>query len=442
MSWPSPPYPFGTATSPEPMASLDTMFNQVGAMVSIPCTPSGTNAIALTPNVNCPALSSYNDLGSYRFVALGTSTGLVTAQYNGLGFLPVYHADGVTQAGTADVVIGQQYIFTFHSTLNGGLGGFYFEAPSQPNPTLAWFTPGGRLTTQSAVPVNFTSAAPTGTIYYAPYVHPFVPLFNGSAVQMYQFSTPLNDHIGLILNMNGSAIFPSGAVFDIFMILNAGVLTLAALQWTNTTTRAMTLSIFGGFLTNSGATNMLISPAGTPSTVAVAANQATFLGSFYTSANGLVTWQFPGNVTAGIFGLSNYYNTVLFTGFVQDTGSSYTYAGNTVRQAGARTYNQITILQTSSERAMNFSYYGGVVTAAVNGSTAFLGMGFDTITAFVSPMVFQGQSAAIAASRMNALLLVSATGLHVTSANELGDGTNANTFNSSNNNQLGFRSWL
>jgi hypothetical protein len=425
------------------MSSLDTMFNQVGAMIAIPCTASGTNAIALSPNVNCPALTGYNELGGYRFVAVNTSTGLVTAQYNGLGFLPVYHGDGVTQAGTADLVIGQQYVFRFHQALNGGVGGFYFESPSQPVPVSTWFTPGGRLTTNAGVPVNFTSAAPTGTIYYAPYVHPFVPLFNGSTVQMYQFSTPLNDHIGLTLNMNGSASFPSGAVFDIFVILNAGVLTLAALQWTNTTTRALTLSIFGGFLTNSGATNMLISPAGTPSTVAVAANQATFLGSFYTSANGLVTWQFPGGGVAGVFGLSNYYNSVLFTGFVVDGSAQYTYSSGTFRQAGAAAYNQITLLQTNSERALQAVYSAGAAPVAVPAAQTGHGIGVNATTSAALISYLTNFSSGVAPGQISHThLFLSGTGLLTLNAVEQGDGTHANVFNYFSNNKLLFEAWL
>jgi hypothetical protein len=441
VSWPSPPYPFATATSPEPMASLDTMFNQVGAMLAIPCTPSGTNAIALTPNVNCPALSSYNELGGYRFVALGTSTGLVTAQYNGLGFLPVYHGDGVTQASTADIVLGQQYVFRFHAALNGGLGGFYFESPSQPVPIASWYTPGGRLTTNPGVPVNFTTNVGTGLIYYSPYIHPFVPLFNGSTVQMYQFAASLSDHVGLTINLNGNAAWPAGNVFDIFVILNAGVLTLATLQWANLTTRAMALSIFGGFLTNAGATNMLTAPAGTPVTVAVAANQATFLGSFYTTANGIVQWAFPGSNNSGTFGLSNYYNRALFTGNVVDS-VSYTYSSATVRQAGGHAYNQITVLQTSSERALSFTAITLVQNAAVAGSYGLVGLGVNNTTAYAVSQLRQTPSAVATQGGIIVPITISFTGFFTVSVNQNADGTNATTFNSGTSDQLQFTAWL
>jgi hypothetical protein len=409
-------------------------------MLAIPCTASGTNAIALSPNVNCPALSGYNELGGYRFVAVNTSTGLVTAQYNGLGFLPVYHGDGVTQASTADIVLGQQYVFRFHQALNGGVGGFYFESPSQPVPVSTWFTPGGRLTTNSGVPVNFTNANNAGAIFYCPYVHSFVPLFNGSTVQMYQFVSALTDHVGLLLNINGNAAWPVANVFDVFVILNAGVLTLATLQWTNTTTRAMTLSIFGGFLTNSGATNMLTAPAGTPVTVAVAANQATFLGSFYTTFNGLITWNFPGSTFAGSFCLSNYYNTVLFAGYVQDNAGSYTYTTNAVRQARAAAYNQITILQASSERAISIQNHTTNNSAPIAGSFQYTGIGLNT-TSFAVNGVHQQETSTSTSFCLETSLFFTATGLAAVSANEQGDGTHANTFGVGAN-TLSFKAWL
>jgi hypothetical protein len=440
MSWPNPPYPFGSATSPEPMSSLDTMFNQVGAMLQIPCTASGTNAISLSPNVNCPALTSYNELGGYRFVAVSTSTAPVTAQYNGLGFLPVYHADGVSQVSTADIQIGQQYIFTFHQSLNGGAGGFYFEAPSQGLPVSTWFTPGGRLSTNTN-PVNFTNTI-AGNISYVPYVHPFVPIFNGATVQMYQFTTSLSDNIGLTLNMNGNATFAAGFVFDIFVFNNNGVLTLGLVAWTNNTTRAMTLSNFGGFLTNSGDVSMTISPAGTPSAVGVRANQATFLGSVYTTANGITTWQFPGASAAGLFCLSNYYNTVLFTGFVQDTGAAYTYTSATPRQAGARTYNQIQMLQTSSERAISFTSATFGIPVSAAGASMTTGIGIDSSTAFAFSGVESVDAAAGPIKHIPTEAAFSATGLHTVFSVEASDGTHANTFNSQTTNQLVFRAWL
>jgi hypothetical protein len=421
------------------MSSLDTMFNQVGAMIAIPCTASGTNAIALSPNVNCPALSAYNELGGYRFVAVNTSTGLVTAQYNGLGFLPVYHGDGVTQAGTADLVIGQQYVFRFHQALNGGVGGFYFESPSQPVPTTPWYTPGGRLTSAPGVPVSFVSNAGATSVWYAPYLHPFVPIFNGNNVQMYQFASSLNDTVGLQLFMGSSASWPANSAFDVFVILSGGVPALATVQWTNLTTRALTLAVFAGFLTNSGTTLMRTNATTTPS---VPANQATFLGSFVTGNAGSLTWIFPGNNIAGAFGISNYYNTVLFTGNVEDTQALYTYTAAVTRQAGAHSYNQISLLQTSSERAVTFENHTTNGCAGAVSAYMLTGMGANSTTSNAVNGIHQAESTVGASACIETSLFLTTTGFVTVSANELSDGTHANSFNINSTNTLSFKAWL
>jgi hypothetical protein len=422
------------------MSFLDDTFNGIAAGTSIPCTTSGGNAINLTPLAGFPALTSYTELMGFRFVASFTSTGVVTAQYNGLGFFPVYHADGTTQFNVADIVAGQQYIFTFHQALNGGLGGFFGESPSLPTASATWFTPGGRLTQGTATPVNFASGV-SGVLYYAPYVHPFVPIYNGAGVQMYQITSSLSDQVGLTLNMGGSASWPTGNNFDVFVILVSGVPTLATVQWTSLSVRALALSVFAGFLTNSGTVTMRTA-AGT--TVSVVANQGTFLGTFSTSANGNATWTFPGTNQAGVFGICNYYNPVLFTGQCADGNAAYTYTGG-VRQARASANNQISLLQCSSERACRFSYQANVSTVAAVNATGVTGIGINNTTAFAPGAISQFSdptSVGSFLSRAISVLDISFTGFATASANESSDGTNANTFNQGQLNNLSFAAWL
>jgi hypothetical protein len=440
---PYPHQPYGTATSPEPMSFLDDTFNGIAAGTSIPCTTSGGNAINLTPLAGFPALTSYTELMGFRFVASFTSTGVVTAQYNGLGFFPVYHADGTTQFNVADIVAGQQYIFTFHQALNGGLGGFFGESPSLPTAAATWFTPGGRLTQQSAVPVNFASGV-SGILYYAPYVHPFVPIYNGAGVQMYQITSSLSDQVGLTLNLAGSASWPNNNAFDVFVTLVSGVPTLATVQWTSLSARALALSVFAGFLTNSGTVTMRTAPG---TTVSVVANQGTFLGSFTTvgGSPGNIVWTFPGANQAGSFNICNYYNPVLFTGQCQDTNAAYTYTSTTVRQARASVTNQISLLQCSSERACRFTYLANIATVNAVNATGVTGIGINNTTAFAPGAISQFADPAGVSqllSRATSVLDISFTGFETASANEGSDGTNANTFNQGQINTLSFAAWL
>ena len=133
MTWPT--IFANLAAGNQPLSLFDAMFNQVAQMVAIPSNAAGTNAITLTPIGSAPALANYQNFSSFRFVAAATSTGPVTAQYQALGFLNVYLSDGVTQASTGNVVIGQEYVLVFAQFLNGGAGGFFLEAAAVPAQT-------------------------------------------------------------------------------------------------------------------------------------------------------------------------------------------------------------------------------------------------------------------------------------------------------------------
>lgn len=444
MGWPNPPYPFGNAVSPEQMQYLDLMFNQAASMMSVPCSASGTNAISLTPLVNCPNLSAYSELGGYRFKAIGNSTGPVTAQYNGLGFLNVYHADGLTQCSTGDFISGQQYVLTYSLALNGGAGGFFQESPSNPVTQNVFGPPGGRLTLQSATPVMFTNQLAQQTIYYAPYNSPFVPIYNGSTIQPYQFTSSLSDQVGLSLALAGSANWAANTNYDLYVTLNGGVPVLCTgPAWTNNTTRAVTNSIFGGLLTNTGAITARISAV---STIPVSANQATFLGTVQMSAAGQTQWQYGGAGNGGVaafFNLANYYNPVPIVTQVSDTTGPYSYTLGTVRQAHASAGNQINFVQCSSERAVHASYIVDGLTIAANGAQIQAGIGVNTTTSFAELIRFYNpQGANINFLRTCLSYDFTFTGYGFFSANESSDGINANVFNQTALNHLDGTIWL
>lgn len=109
----------------EPLSLFDTAFAQVAALGAIPCTATGTNALALTPNANTPTVSGYPDLQpSFVFAATQTSTGAVTANVAGVGTRNVYKWNGAVQCGSGDILAGSVYRLTPLLALNGGLGGF------------------------------------------------------------------------------------------------------------------------------------------------------------------------------------------------------------------------------------------------------------------------------------------------------------------------------
>jgi hypothetical protein len=439
MTW---PVIFGTLLGgDQPLSLFDGMFNQTAAMIQIPCSASGNNAVSLTPLINCPALTSYSELGGYRFRANGDSSAAVTAQFNGLGFLPVYHADGVTQANIGDLVNGQEYVLIYSATLSGGFPGFFLEQPAVGGGGAALGgAPGGRLTLLSATPVLTSSVSGGQQIYYAPYVSQFVPIWNGSTLQPYNFCSSLSDQVGLTLFLSGSASWPVNNAFDVFVTLNSGVPILATVQWTTPTSRATLLSIFGGMLTNATPATMRINAS---TTISVPSNQGTFLGTFYTSGvDGKCNFIFGAAASGGIaafFGICNYYNKVQFSTLVLDTGVNYTYTTATIRQARASAGNQISYIQSDSERSSIFTYNVQINTVAASAAYSGSGIGLTT-SSFNTFDLVQNSGAGAAGSRKTSVLSLSATGLSIVSGNEEGDGVNANLFISGS--LLGGSIWL
>lgn len=111
-------------------SQLDLDLDQVGTMGVYPCTASAGNNIALVPFPNLPTLSAYADYQRFSFVAASGVTGPVTLNFAGLGALPWYAADGITQLTTGQVGDGEYYDVAFIQALNSGAGGFISAAAS------------------------------------------------------------------------------------------------------------------------------------------------------------------------------------------------------------------------------------------------------------------------------------------------------------------------
>lgn len=196
---------------------------------------------------------------------------------------------------------------------------------------------GGRLTLTTGVPVTTSDVTAAGTIYYTPFKHNRVELWNGFGWSRYAFS-----ELSLALTAT------SGKPYDVFLYDNAGTLTLETLVWTNDTTRATALVMQDGVLCKTGALTR------------------RYVGSFY--ASGTNTTE---DSEAKRY-LWNKDNRVLRPMNRVDTTDSWSYTTNTWRQANASASNQVDYLAGLSEDAImatvvvgvniggNSTYSGGV----------------------------------------------------------------------------------
>lgn len=126
--------------------------------------------------------------------------------------------------------------------------------------------PGGRLTLTSGAPVTTTDQTAKTTIYYTPYIHDTIPLWDGARWVPVTFSET-SEALGTLT---------SGLPYDVFGFLSSGVLDLEKLAWTNDTTRATAVTLQDGRYCKSGdKTRLLLGTFYTTSTTATADSELT-----------------------------------------------------------------------------------------------------------------------------------------------------------------------
>jgi hypothetical protein len=169
--------------------------------------------------------------------------------------------------------------------------------------------PGGRLTLTTGVPMTSSDVTGATTIYYTPYVHNCVCLWDGARWVPTSF-TEVSLALGTVT---------SGRPYDVFGYLSSGVLALELLSWTNDSTRATAVTRQDGRLCKSGDKTRLL--LGTIRTTSTTATEDSIAKRF--------VW--------------NVYNQVPRT--LQKLGSgSWSYSTNTWRQANADSANQVEIV--------------------------------------------------------------------------------------------------
>jgi hypothetical protein len=123
------PVIFGPLSGDIPLNDLDTNFNAVALLGTIPCTVSGTNTLTLVPNANTPTISGYSNYLRFSGIVAVTNTGAVTCNVSGVGALSVYKdtVSGPVVLSGGELVANNQVIFIYDSALNSGSGGFHIQ---------------------------------------------------------------------------------------------------------------------------------------------------------------------------------------------------------------------------------------------------------------------------------------------------------------------------
>jgi hypothetical protein len=234
--------------------------------------------------------------------------------------------------------------------------------------------PGGRLTLSSNTPVMTTDLTAATTVYYADYVSDLVPIYNGTNWLEYS----LGGQISLALDSTSghTGYQQSGKLFDLVIRNNSGTPQLCTgPAWSSSTARASSIAMQNGIWTNSG--SWTVKCDATSSTFSCSANQCTYVGTMYATANGQTEVLCAGYAVGGasdVTGISNAYNQVPISCIDSDTSSTWTYSSSTWRAANNHTANGISVINSLAQNALSFFY----TTQASNngaGNAAYIGIG-------------------------------------------------------------------
>lgn len=219
------------------------------------------------------------------------------------------------------------------------------------------YTPGGRLTLESGVPVSTTDQTAKTTIYYTPYIHNIINLWDGANWAPTEF-TETSLALGTIT---------SGKPYDVFGYVSAGALVLELLAWTNDTTRATAVTLQDGRYCKSGDKTRLL------------------LGTFYTTSTTTTEDSAGGTVTqtGGKRFLWNSYNQVRRHMAVIDTTNSWTYDTATWRQANNAGGNKVEFVCGIGGAAV--SAFLNQSANAITGGYGYVGIGLNTTSGTTAP---------------------------------------------------------
>ena len=299
----------------------------------------------------------------------------------------------------------------------------------QTGAVVLWPFPQGRLTLTSGVPVMATSVSGATTVYYTAYAGKNVPIYNGTAVAVYQLCTANTVgacQLSAVLGSNWAA----NTNYDWYIALSGGSPVLCSgPAWASSTSRGTgagttQLAQLDGLNTNAVSMTCRTSNS---TTISVAANQGTFVATMQTGSAGQTNFIFGASAaggTAGSFGIWNAYNRITIRTTVNDSNVNWTYTSVTIRPADGSTNNSVSFLSGLSEDGFSCNYIN-VIEIVASAGNLNIGCALDNIAAYDRKNVVLGAASTFFSVNVkndyNPVL-----GWHTVTALENGDGTNAN----------------
>ncbi|MCC6315348.1 MAG: hypothetical protein IT337_15195 [Thermomicrobiales bacterium] len=278
------------------------------------------------------------------------------------------------------------------------------------------------------------------TVYYTHHHGAYVPIYDGAAWAMQSFASELS--LALDADTGHSGYQAANFNYDIFAAMNTGSLVIGTCvnAWLSDTARNTgvghsELETFGGLRVNKNSISLRIG-SGAADTLAVAARQATLLGTMRASANGQCSMQMRPAAAAGgtankLF-LCNAYNRETIAAICRDSTDSWSYTTDTFRAANGSAANAISFVMSLPGATIQANYTA-VVSHSAGGVAARVGIGYDSTT---TPDVPNSNTTTGIGLRINVdgkfLRTVGDIGLHSLTALEASQASGTMTWNGDN----------
>lgn len=285
--------------------------------------------------------------------------------------------------------------------------------------------PGGRLTLTPNTPVMNASSASMLSVFYTPYIHQFVPIFNGSVFAMTDIGGQLVQ-VTTDASKSPAAAAPSSN-YDMFVWLDVGNIARCTRgpPWISDTTRGTgagtsQISQVNGIYTNTVA--IVNGPA---------AGRGTYVGTIRTNSSARVDFVLGAVGTPASFGIWNMYNRVPVSTMAGESTVSWTYASNVYRAMNGTGFIRSSFIRGLDEDCMHATLNAMMQDfAGINNIYTRFNIGLDALT----PAVNNTQGLAWSNGTSGFVDCVVSTwagfpglGYHFLQALESGDNVHANT---------------
>lgn len=237
------------------------------------------------------------------------------------------------------------------------------------NPDIAAVDPGGRLTLTTAVPVTTADVTAATTIYYTPYRHNQVPIYDGTTWALGEVTELSQTTADATKSPAGVAV---SSIYDLYVWSDSGTMTLSrGPAWTSDTARG----------TGAGTTELVRVDGRYLNKVSIAngpaASRGTYVGTVRTDASSQI------NDSLLKRHVWNMYGRTRKVMVAKDTTDTWDYNSATIHQANASTANQLDFVLGLNEDAVS-AFVCAEAQPAAGSATVTVAIGLDSTTAYAT----------------------------------------------------------